>query len=94
MRLASLLLTCATAGLIGVAAAAQDAAPPAGPPAKAEPTTGLSGLQDTVSQLSDEPQPDVQPPPAPAALDQPAPPPTPAPAPAAEAPAQTPPAQE
>jgi outer membrane biosynthesis protein TonB len=102
MRLSSLLLTCATASLLGVAAAAQEAAPPTGAPAKAEPTTGLSGLQDTVSQLRDEQQAENpnQSPPAPATESaappppaaEPAPEPHAAPAPTTEA-APAPPAQ-
>ena len=83
MRLSSLFLTSAACGLLAVAAAAQDAAQP---PAKAEPPasqTGLSNLNDTVSQLRDDQQAET-PAQAPAPAEaQPAP----APAPAAEPPA-------
>jgi hypothetical protein len=87
MRLKPMLLTAAAAGLIAVAAAAQDAQPPAEPAAKAEP--GLSDLSNTVEGLQDEApapaQAEAAPPartPAPAP-----PPPPPAPAPAAGPPA-------
>src|SRR5262245_52732823 len=77
MRHFSLLLTAAACGLVAVAAAAQDAQPPT----KAEPPaaqTGLSNLNDTVSQLRDEQQQTEAPAPADA--------PPAAPAPASESP--------
>lgn len=81
------LLTAAAAGLIAVAAAAQDVPPaaPASAPVEAAPPAGLSGLETTVGALRDEratPAPTSQvPPPAPAAV-------TPAPAAVTPAPAQ------
>jgi len=95
MRLTTALAGLAAAGLATMSVA-QDAQPPAEttnpPPAQpAEARPGLSGLEDTVSQLRDEPAPDAQPPaetPAPAVQ-----PPAEAPAaPAAEPPAAAPPA--
>ena len=98
MRLTKPLLGLAAVSLAAMAAA-QSSAPPAQPeaqpqsepaappPAEAPPERGLSGLEDTVSQLRDEPAPDTQapaqPPPqeAPPPAAAPAPPPAPAPAP-------------
>lgn len=91
MRLKTLLLTASCAGLLAVAAAAQETQP-AAPPAKADrPQPGLSDLSNTVQGLQDQPaaapagQPASEP--APATAEQAAPPPadaapTPAPTPA------------
>lgn len=85
MRRSSLLLTAACAGLLAVAATAQDAQPPAEPPAKAEPAQpGLLDLRETVQGLQDETPPAPTPTPAPAPT-----PPAPAPAPTAPPPPLT-----
>jgi len=76
MRLTNALLGAAAIGLATMVAA-QETQPPAEPPAK---QGGLQGLEDTVSQLRDEPPP----------AETPAPPPAPAPAPPPPAAAQRP----
>jgi len=71
MRLTNALLGAAAIGLATMVAA-QQTQPPAEPPAK---QGGLQGLEDTVSQLRDEPPPAETPaPPAPAPAPAPAPP--------------------
>jgi hypothetical protein len=94
MRLTKALLGLIAFAGAGALAAAQDA-PPAAPPAKAEapaaeppaeapPASGLSGLEDTINTLSDEPAPQTAPPAE-------APPPEAAPPPETPPPAETPP---
>ncbi len=89
MRIPIVLLLAATAGLAALTGAIAQDAPPADPPAKAEPpATGLSDLEDTVEGLQDdappaEPPAEAAPPPAPPAEAPPQPAPAPAPAPAA-----------
>ena len=80
-------LPLALAGLIAIAAFAQDAPPPAEPPAGPEqPQPGLSDLQNTVETLQDETAPPAdplsEPAPEPTPPPEPAPQPAPAPAPA------------
>jgi hypothetical protein len=60
-----LFLTASAAGLLAVAAAAQESAAPvdasSNSSTSAGPSTGLAGLRDTVSTLSDEPAPAQEP---------------------------------
>ncbi len=75
MRLTNALLGAAAIGLATMVAA-QQTQPPAEPPAK---QGGLQGLEDTVSQLQDQPPPAETPAPPPAPAPAPPPPPRPAP---------------
>jgi hypothetical protein len=77
MRLSKALLGVAAISLAAMVAA-QEAPPPAEPPAK---QSGLEGLQDTVNQLQDAPPPAATPAPAPAPTPVPPPPPPPSTAP-------------
>jgi hypothetical protein len=84
-RLTTALLGATALGLAAMVAA-QEAPPPAEPPAK---QSGLQGLEDTVNQLQDEPPPASEAPPE-TPTPAPPPPPPPAPPPPAPSPPQAP----